>query len=191
MDDSTINNQLTNHSRAISKQVEQLTETVKNELLRIKEEINRHSTKKSVKEVESLLKSLSTALERLEIFQMDNSRKEGLFQFILPFPNTPDEGQANFRFSKKESAGDDEDFSISLKLSPEPIGPIEISLRKLKNGVVATLIIKRREYLELISENIHLLTRRFESIGFNEVSVSCAVSRNPEVKRRRLTGLYA
>ena len=188
---STVNNRLINHSRAISKQVQQLTETVKNQLLRIKEEINQHSTKKSVKEVESLLKSLSTALERLEIFQMNNSRKEGLFQFILPFPNTPDDGQANFRFSKKESAGDDEDFSISLKLSPEPIGPIEISLRKLKTGVVATLIIKRREYLELISENIHLLTRRFESIGFGEVSVSCTVSSNPEVKRRRLTGLYA
>ncbi|MCH7495616.1 MAG: flagellar hook-length control protein FliK, partial [Candidatus Marinimicrobia bacterium] len=191
LDNSTMNNRLIGHSRANSKQVEQLTETVKNQLLRIKEELNRHSTKKSVKEVESLLRALSTALERLEILQTNNSRKEGLFQFLLPFPDTPDGGQANFRYSKKESAGDDEDFSISLKLSPEPIGPIEITLRKLQTGVVATLIIKRREYLELISENIHLLTRRFESIGFGEVNVSCTVSRNPEVKRGRLTGLYA
>ena len=188
---STMNNRLIGHSRVMSKQAEQLPETVKNQLLRIEEELNQRATKKSGKEVESLLRALSTALERLEILQTNNSRKEGLFQFLLPFPDTPGGGQASFRYSKKESAGDDEDFSISLKLSPEPIGPIEITLHKLQTGVVATLIIKRREYLELISENIHLLTRRFDSIGFGEVSVSCTLSSKPEVKRRRLTGLYA
>ena len=165
--------------------------SLKSELMILEEKLMNARTSIQKNQFNSLLNSLTTALDGIHSLQANNSRQSNEFLFAFPFPFSPADGQAFCHYFEDQSSEGEDKINIKLTLSPEPIGTIEVSIVKTPKQIDVTFSLERQEYQKLFLENIAEFAERLKSSGNSLTNVHCTKLIKKAAGEASLPGLYA
>ncbi|MCH8927859.1 MAG: flagellar hook-length control protein FliK [Candidatus Marinimicrobia bacterium] len=165
--------------------------SVKGTLLRTLRYVKLQQNKVAPQQQNSILKSIMGALEQIEQLQSNITQKGEELLFSFPFPDTPHDGHASLRFSKKELDDGSEELNLSIKLAPEPLGPVSIYIQKNSSAFNLTVDLERGEYMNLLRKNLPQLIQRFENMGLGVPHISCTSKPKQSISVENLNRLYA
>lgn len=185
------NQSLMKKSNISSKLNKILNESVKGTLLRTLRYVELQQNKIANHQQTSILKTIMGALEQIEQLQSNITQKGEEMMFSFPFPDTPHDGHASLRFSKKELEDGSEELTLSIKLAPEPLGPINISIQKNSSAFNLTVDLERGKYMDLLRKNLPVLIQRLENKGLGVPHITCSCKPKQTTSSENLDRLYA